>query len=66
MTEQRFRAPTEMSLVLLRTLIGWQFLYEGWVKLIGRAWARDGSMLAPWSAAGFLESATGPLTPIFH
>ncbi|HKD41046.1 MAG TPA: hypothetical protein VKB87_12250 [Myxococcaceae bacterium] len=46
------------SLILLRTLIGWHFLYEGYYKLILPAWSRDGHPLARWSAAGFLRAAS--------
>jgi len=53
------------ALVLLRTLIGWQFLYEGYYKLILPAWTRDGRPLAPWSAAGFLKPAFGSLAGVW-
>jgi thiosulfate dehydrogenase [quinone] large subunit len=49
----------------LRTLIGWQFLYEGYYKLILPAWTRDGRPLAGWSAAGFLKAASGPLAGLW-
>ena len=35
-----------VTLVLLRTLIGWHFLYEGYYKLVLPAWARGGT---PWA-----------------
>jgi thiosulfate dehydrogenase [quinone] large subunit len=53
-------------LVVLRTLIGWHFLYEGYVKLLRPAWGPDGVPLAAWSSAGYLKGATGPLAPLFH
>ena len=53
-------------LVLLRTLIGWHFLYEGYFKLIQPAWSAAGAPLPPWSAAGFLRAASGPLAGAFH
>ncbi len=53
-------------LVLLRTLIGWHFLYEGYYKLALPGWSSAGSPLAPWSATGYLKAATGPLAPGFH
>ena len=53
------------ALILLRTLIGWQFLYEGYYKLILPAWTRDGRPLAGWSAAGFLKAASGPLAGLW-
>lgn len=43
-------------LTLLRIGIGWHFLYEGVSKLL------DSS----WTAAGYLQSATGPFAGIFH
>ncbi len=43
------------ALVIVRVLIGWHFLYEGWVKVIN----------PEWSAASFLNAAQGPLANIF-
>ena len=43
------------ALVLLRTLIGWQFLYEGYYKLILPAWTRDGRPLAGWLAVALVS-----------
>lgn len=43
-------------LVAVRILIGWHFLYEGWVKLID----------PNWSAAGYLNAASGPFAGLFH
>jgi thiosulfate dehydrogenase [quinone] large subunit len=54
------------SLVLLRTIIGWHFLYEGYYKLMVPAWSRAGSPLGAWSAAGYLRAATGPFADTFH
>ena len=59
-------ARQQALLVVLRTLIGWHFLYEGYIKLIRPAWGPDGVPLDPWSAAGYLRSATGPLAGAFH
>src|SRR5687768_5921415 len=56
----------QFALVLLRTLIGWHFLYEGYFKLLRPAWSRDGEPLAAWSASGYLKGATGPLASQFH
>ena len=55
-----------VTLVLLRTLIGWHFLYEGYYKLVLPAWARGGTPIGKWSAAGYLAAATGPLAGVFH
>jgi len=56
----------QWSLVLLRTLVGWHFLYEGFVKLWLPAWSRDGVPLAAWSAAGYLKAASGPFAGLFQ
>jgi thiosulfate dehydrogenase (quinone) large subunit len=56
----------QVTLVVLRTLVGWHFLYEGYTKVLQPAWARDGAPLAPWSSAGYLKAATGPLAGVFH
>jgi thiosulfate dehydrogenase [quinone] large subunit len=56
----------QVGLVLLRTLIGWHFLYEGYFKLLHPAWSRLGTPLGHWSAAGYLKGATGPFAPIFR
>ena len=54
------------SLVVLRTLIGWHFLYEGIYKLMLPGWSRAGQPMVEWSAAGYLNAATGPLAGVFH
>ena len=54
------------ALVVLRTLIGWHFLYEGFFKLWRPAWTRDGTLLGPWSSAGYLRAANGPFADVFH
>jgi thiosulfate dehydrogenase [quinone] large subunit len=53
-------------LVILRTLIGWHFLYEGYFKLLRPAWGADGLPLAAWSSAGYLQGATGPFASLFR
>ena len=50
----------QTALVLLRTLIGWHFLYEGLVKLVWPAWTRAGVPMGRFSSAGYLRSSTGP------
>jgi uncharacterized membrane protein YphA (DoxX/SURF4 family) len=45
-----------LPLVLLRIIIGWHFLYEGWTKL------SDPS----WTAAGYLKGSTGPFAGVFQ
>jgi len=57
----------QVALVLLRTLVGWHFLYEGLYKLWAPAWSREGVPLAHWSAAGYLRgAASGPLADLFR
>lgn len=46
----------ELPLALLRILIGWHFLYEGWAKL----------MQPGWTSAGYLKSSAGPFAGLFH
>jgi thiosulfate dehydrogenase [quinone] large subunit len=55
-----------VALVVLRTLLGWHFLYEGYYKLVLPAWSSAGAPLPAWSAAGYLRAATGPLAPAFR
>src|SRR4029453_4891291 len=62
----RFSRAQAVSLVLLRTLIGWHFLYEGYYKLVLPAWSASGQPLGHWSAAGYLRAATGPLAGAFY
>ena len=52
-----------VALVVLRTLLGWHFLYEGYYKLVLPAWSTAGTPLPAWSAGGYLRAATGPLAP---
>jgi thiosulfate dehydrogenase [quinone] large subunit len=54
------------TLVILRTLIGWHFLYEGYTKLLYPAWGQNGVPLPHWSSAAYLKAATGPLAPLFR
>jgi thiosulfate dehydrogenase [quinone] large subunit len=54
------------ALVLLRTVIGWHFLYEGYYKLLVPGWSRAGAPLPAWTAAGYLKGATGPFAGVFH
>jgi thiosulfate dehydrogenase (quinone) large subunit len=54
------------TLIALRTLIGWHFLYEGYTKLVQPAWGRAGAPVAAWSSAAYLQAATGPFADAFH
>ncbi|WP_054559188.1 DoxX family protein [Croceitalea dokdonensis] len=44
------------TVIVLRVLIGWHFLYEGIVKLYN----------PEWTAYGYLASAQGPFKPVFN
>jgi thiosulfate dehydrogenase [quinone] large subunit len=54
------------GLVFLRTVIGWHFLYEGFYKLTLPGWTRAGAPLSHWSAAGYLNAASGPFAGFAH
>jgi thiosulfate dehydrogenase [quinone] large subunit len=54
------------ALLLLRTLVGWHFLYEGYFKVMLPGWSAGGHPLPAWHAAGYLQSAGGPIQPVFH
>jgi thiosulfate dehydrogenase [quinone] large subunit len=56
----------QLTLILVRTLIGWHFFYEGYYKLVLPGWSADGRPVPAWSAAGYLKGATGPLADAFH
>jgi thiosulfate dehydrogenase (quinone) large subunit len=56
----------QTALVVLRTLIGWHFLYEGYYKLMLPGWSRGGQVLGDWSAAGYLKAASGPFADLFR
>jgi len=66
MASWHLSALQQTSLVILRTLVGWHFLYEGYTKLLHPAWSPAGVPLPPWSSAAYLKAATGPLAPLFH
>lgn len=62
----RFSSLQRVALLILRTLIGWHFLYEGYYKLMLPGWTRAGEPLKPWSAAGYLKASTGPFAGVFQ
>ena len=66
MTTSRLSPLQQVSLVILRTLVGWHFLYEGYTKLLHPAWSQAGAPLSTWSSAAYLKAATGPFAPLFH
>ncbi|TFH22610.1 MAG: DoxX family membrane protein, partial [Bacteroidia bacterium] len=47
---------TYLVMTILRVAIGWHLLYEGLTKLLN----------PDWTAAGYLQSATGPLAGMFQ
>lgn len=55
-----------VALIIVRTVIGWHFLYEGLYKLLLPGWSRDGARLAEWTAKGYLKISTGPFAPMLH
>ena len=59
-------AGQRFTLIALRTLIGWHFLYEGYTKLLQPAWGRAGAPVSAWSSAAYLKAATGPFAETFH
>jgi uncharacterized membrane protein YphA (DoxX/SURF4 family) len=50
------RKGTLVAMTILRVAVGWHFLYEGLTKLLDPS----------WTAAGYLESSTGPLSGLFQ
>ena len=65
-SSSRLSTVQQAALVLLRTLIGWHFAYEGYFKLLHPAWSRAGAPLERFSSMGYLRGATGPLADLFH
>ena len=66
MSTMRLSNLQQTMLVVLRTLVGWHLLYEGYTKLLYPAWGQSGVPVAPWSSAAYLKAATGPLASLFH
>jgi thiosulfate dehydrogenase (quinone) large subunit len=54
------------SLVVLRTLIGWHFLYEAYYKIALPGWSNTGTPLGRWTSAGYLRAASGPIGRLFQ
>jgi thiosulfate dehydrogenase [quinone] large subunit len=61
-----FSTAQKIALVVLRTLIGWHFLYEGYYKFALPAWSPGGEPLGRWTAAGFIRAAKGPIGRAFQ
>ena len=66
MSTTRLSNIQQTLLVVLRTVIGWHFLYEGYTKVLHPAWAQSGAPLPAWSSAAYLKGVTGPLAPLFQ
>lgn len=60
LSRQQLTFMTLVFLVLLRTVIGWHFLYEGIVKIESHRAA-----INPWTSKWYLNASTGPFAPIF-
>jgi hypothetical protein len=56
----------QIALVLLRTLIGWHFLYEGFTKVLTPAWSRAGVPIGRFTSAGYLRGSSGPFSDLFR
>ena len=52
----KFSGAQKFVLASLRVIVGWHFLYEGYVKIVSEG----------WSSAGYLNAAPGPFAEIFH
>ena len=65
MNQRTFSSGQQFALIVLRTLIGWHFLYEAYYKIWSPAWSSAGP-LPRWTAAGYLSGATGPLAGLFQ
>jgi thiosulfate dehydrogenase [quinone] large subunit len=56
----------QVALIVLRTLIGWHFLYEGYYKFRLPGWSAAGERLGAWTSAGYLKAGAGPLAWLFQ
>lgn len=65
-TPNQLASVQQVALVVMRTLIGWHFLYEGYYKLLLPGWSSAGVPLQPWSSAGYLKAASGPFASLFQ
>ena len=65
--ETTYSPAQQLTLVALRTAIGWHFLYEAYYKIISpSAWSATGTPLGRWTSAGYLKGASGPLAGLFQ
>jgi len=65
-TTNRLSSLQQFSLIALRTVIGWHFLYEAYYKIVSPAWSRSGGPLTPWTSEAYLRGASGPLAKTFQ
>jgi uncharacterized membrane protein YphA (DoxX/SURF4 family) len=56
---------TRIFLVALRLAIGWHFLVEGVTK-VESVWRGPTETHRPWTSAGYLREASGPMAPFFR
>jgi len=56
----------QITLVVLRTLIGWHFLYEGFTKVLTPAWSRVGAPIGRFTFVGYLRGSSGPFSDVFR
>ena len=61
-----YRTLQQVALIVLRTVIGWHFLYEAYYKIWSPAWSSAGTPLPRWTSAGYLRGASGPLAGLFQ
>lgn len=61
-----YRPLQQVALIVLRTVIGWHFLYEAFYKIWSPAWSPAGTPLPKWTSAGYLKGASGPLAGLFQ
>ena len=66
MNDTTYRPLQQVALVALRTVVGWHFLYEAYYKIRSPAWSPAGTPLVPWTSAGYLKGASGPLAWLFQ
>jgi thiosulfate dehydrogenase [quinone] large subunit len=61
-----YRTMQQVALIILRTVIGWHFLYEAYYKIWSPAWSHAGTPLPRWTSASYLKGASGPLAGLFQ
>lgn len=61
-----YRPLQQVALIVLRTVIGWHFLYEAYYKIWSPAWSPSGAPLPRWTSAGYLRGASGPLAALLQ